>query len=63
MKKISSPKDKPSPFLRLMKKGHRKTDYKAENGKLLMAFSEEDHKRIATLIGRWLDNDPIDKAD
>ena len=48
MKKISSRENKPSPFLRLMKKGHGKTGYKAKNGKFLMTMSEDSHKRIAS---------------
>lgn len=57
MKKISSRENKPSPFLRLMKKGHGKTGYKAKNGKFLMTMSEDNHKRIASLIQKWLEQD------
>ena len=57
MKKISSRQRKPSPFLRLMEKGHKKTGYKAKNGKFLMTMSEENHKLIATLISKWLEKD------
>ena len=57
MKKISSRENKPSPFLRLMKKGHGKTGYKAKNGKFLMTMSDDSHKRIASLIRKWLEQD------
>jgi hypothetical protein len=55
MKKLSSEQDKHSPFSRIMQKGHKKTRYKKASGKLLLQLSENDHKRIATLIAKWLD--------
>jgi len=39
-----------------MRKGHQKTGYKDRNGALLMCMSENDHKRIAKLIAKWLEN-------
>ncbi|MBJ2130354.1 hypothetical protein JC525_15595 [Alteromonas sp. IB21] len=56
MKKISSPKNSSSPFSRIMRNGHQKTGYKVRNGELLMCMSEDDHKRIARLISKWLEN-------
>ncbi|WP_338517700.1 hypothetical protein [Alteromonas gracilis] len=55
MKKISSEQDKHSPFSRIMQKGHKKTGYKQTSGKLLLALSEDDHKRIAQLVAKWLE--------
>ena len=63
MKKISSHENKRSLFLRLMKKGHGKTGYKAKNGKFLMMMSEDSHKRIASLIRKWLEQDEKKNAD
>jgi hypothetical protein len=63
MKKISSRENKPSPFLRLMKKGHGKTGYKAKNGKFLMTMSDDNHIRIASLIRKWLEQDEKKNAE
>ncbi|WP_394220469.1 hypothetical protein [Alteromonas gracilis] len=57
MKKISSLENKSSPFLRIMQKGHKKTGFNTRKGELLMVMSEEDHKRIASLIKTWLEKD------
>ncbi|QGX61736.1 hypothetical protein [Alteromonas mediterranea] len=57
MKKISSHKNTPSPFSRIMQKGQQKARYKERNGKFLMSMSEDDHTRIAHLIKRWLEED------
>lgn len=46
---------KTSPFTRIMERGHAKVRYTNKRGNVLMALSEEDHKRIAKLIGQWLD--------
>ncbi|GFD70895.1 hypothetical protein KUL113_03150 [Tenacibaculum sp. KUL113] len=56
MKKISSRRSSSSPFSKIMRKGHQKTGYKDRNGALLMCMSENDHKRIAKLIAKWLEN-------
>ncbi|WP_412726748.1 hypothetical protein [Alteromonas sp. D210916BOD_24] len=57
MKKLSPQAVKTSPFTRIMHKGHQKTGYKKNSGQLLMQLSENDHKRIATLIAQWLEKD------
>lgn len=57
MKKISSHKNTSSPFSRIMQKGQSKTGYKAKKGKFLMCMSDNDHKQIARLIAKWLDDD------
>jgi len=61
MKKISSAEDKSSPFSRIMQKGQKKTGFNTRKGKLLMSMSEEDHKRMALLIQKWLVNDETRK--
>ncbi len=57
MKKLSPQVAKTSPFTRIMDKGHQKTRYKKNSGQLLMQLSENDHKRISTLIAQWLEQD------
>ncbi|MEW9796694.1 hypothetical protein [Alteromonas sp. CYL-A6] len=54
-KKLSSGK-KPSAFSSLMRKGQQKVKYRADSGRLLMQLTENDHKQIALLIRRWLDD-------
>lgn len=44
-----------SPFTRIMQRGHSKVRYTNKKASVLMALSEEDHKRIAQLLGQWLD--------
>ncbi|MEC8231502.1 MAG: hypothetical protein AAF364_14145 [Pseudomonadota bacterium] len=56
MKNLSSQNDKHSPFLRIMQKGHKKTGYKKTSGNLLLTLSENDHKRIAQLIAKWIED-------
>ncbi|MCW8092062.1 hypothetical protein [Alteromonas sp. ASW11-130] len=50
-------KKKPSPFSQLMQKGHRKVKYSSQKSDVLMLFSEQEHRRIATLIKKWLKED------
>ena len=45
-----------SALSKLMTRGHEKVNYKDRQGKVLMALSEEDHKRIAKLIAKWLES-------
>ncbi|MDB2330761.1 hypothetical protein N9V74_03515 [Alteromonas sp.] len=46
---------KPSAFTRIMHRGHRKVGFKKSTSDLIMQFSAEDHKRIASVIASWLD--------
>lgn len=57
MNKPSKVKPKTSPFSRIMAKGQARAGYKPTSGDLLMQLSENDHKRIATLIAKWLETD------
>jgi hypothetical protein len=57
LKKSSKVPSTHSPLSRMMKKGQAKTGYKSTSGNLLMQMSENDHKRIATLIAHWLNED------
>ncbi len=45
-----------SPLRRLFSRGHAKTGYRAATGKLLLQFSGQDHRRIAQLIAKWLED-------
>lgn len=45
-----------SPLTRILAKGQRKVGYKEGKGRLLMQFSEKDHRRIAQLIAKWLED-------
>ncbi|WP_414827683.1 hypothetical protein [Alteromonas sp. H39] len=45
-----------SPLARILARGHQKVSYKKEKGRLLMQFSEKDHRRIAQLIAKWLED-------
>lgn len=44
-----------------MNKGHQKVPYAERKRRLLMQLSENDHKRIAMLIARWLDEPDNDR--
>lgn len=57
MNKPNSTKPQSSALSRMMAKGQAKTRYKPSSGKLLMQLSENDHKRIALLISKWLEGD------
>ncbi|WP_218310729.1 hypothetical protein [Alteromonas antoniana] len=48
--------DTMSPLTRLLVRGHQKVGYKEKKGRLLMQFSEKDHRRIAQLIAKWLED-------
>ncbi|NMH58628.1 hypothetical protein [Alteromonas ponticola] len=50
-------KPKQSPFNRLMQKGHKKVRYTDKKANVLMLFSEQEHRRIAALIQKWLRED------
>ncbi|MCU7554373.1 hypothetical protein OCL06_07160 [Alteromonas sp. ASW11-19] len=60
-KKHASPRvhaDKPaSPLRRIFARGHEKTGYRPSTGNLLLQFSEQDHRRIAQLIAKWLEDE------
>ncbi|AUC88521.1 MAG: hypothetical protein CL600_08620 [Alteromonas sp.] len=55
--KPKNTKPQSSTLSRMMAKGQAKTRYKPSSGKLLMQLSENDHKRIALLISKWLKSD------
>lgn len=47
----------PNALQKIHRKGRQKVVVTQRSEKLLKTFAEDDYKRIAKLIGRWLDED------
>ena len=56
LSKNTSPTQKTSPLSRILARGQQKVDFKKDKASLLMQFSEKDHRRIAQLIAKWLED-------
>ncbi|MCW8108657.1 hypothetical protein OPS25_09130 [Alteromonas ponticola] len=50
-----------SPFVRLMQQGHSKVKYSNKKARMLMLFGDNEHRQIAALIKKWLDEDEQQK--
>ena len=53
----------PTTLQKIMRRGASRVNKKPSTERLLMQMSEQDHKRIAQLIQKWLNTDEKGKRD